>query len=103
MIFLIYLQVLLGQEVEIIQQEITNMIHLTEKLINLQVYPFFCRVDAFSEGVALEFSRLETDQADLREELRYLALELYTNETDVTICLDIALENVTASLTQRGK
>ena len=56
------------------------------------VNPLLARITTFSEKFVEEENTLETEQADLRTELQELAIRL-SDGKDVTICLQIALED----------
>ena len=71
---------------------------INENLENLSA-----RVRTLDSGTDLEFVTLEAERADLIQELYELALDLSPNGTDVSICLDIALEDVERISKNRGK
>ena len=50
-----------------------------------------------------EINRVDALKTNLRREVEELALELSQDGTDVTICLEIALESVTNLIEERGK
>ena len=50
-----------------------------------------------------EMLRIEALKTDLTREVEELALDLSENGTDVTVCLNIALEKVTELIADRGR
>ena len=66
------------------------------------IVPLAERVGAYDNMIAYEDGRLNAEWEALRLDLQNLALELNKNGSDVSICLDIALEDLERIFTDRG-
>ena len=88
---------------EIFDHDIMTLIYTTEKVINLEVSPLRWRVQGFSDEIDSEYSRLDSEEALLRRALQYLAVDISGNAADVSICLDIALEDADRIFANRSK
>jgi hypothetical protein len=65
--------------------------------------PLTIRQQQVEEVISEENKQLETHKSNLREEMQQLALDLSGDGVDVTVCLDIALEDVTTLVDDQGK
>ena len=79
-----------------------DLIRQTVYFVDIYLTPLTGRVSSFNVEVGNEYQRLETEKSDLREQLQLLAIELKPEDADVSICLDIALEDVDGIFTNRG-
>jgi hypothetical protein len=82
--------------------DLMTLISSTQKITSLEVSPVRWRAERFSEEISFEYSRLQSEEILLRKELQYLAVDLSTGNTDVSICLDIALEDADKIFTNRS-
>ena len=90
-----------GQEdpVEHLQEELNAITTLFGQYFSTVQY----RHEEFRLLVTGEINRVDALKTNLRREVEELALELSQDGTDVTICLEIALESVTNLIEERGK
>ena len=88
---------------EITEQDVLDLINQTNEEIEQYILPLTTRMQAFGSEIGNEARRLATERDDLRQELRLLAVDLNTNNLDVSVCLDIALDDVDKAFGQRGR
>ena len=87
-----------GQDAE---QELLDLIDQANEEMDEYMYPLVARSVAFSNSLVDESKLLQEEEDDLRRELEELAVQ-NSNGQDVTICLQIALEDADRISRDRG-
>ena len=64
--------------------------------------PLGCRMASFSRSLSSEASHLQYEELELKRRLRELALQI-SNGQDVSLCLEIALEDADRIFDDRGE
>jgi hypothetical protein len=85
------------------EQVLQDLLDQTTDEFRKYFKPLLTRQMKYEDMVSEESRQLESYRSSLREGMQQLALDLSGNGVDVTICLDIALENVTTRVDDLGK
>ena len=84
------------------EQDLLDLIDQANANMNQYTNPLVARMVAFGNSFGEEDQLLQTEANDLRRELEELAVQ-NSNGKDVTICLQIALEDAERIFADRGE
>ena len=86
---------------QIVEQDIRDLISVMTEEQEDYIAPLLEKIDVYSSMIGDEVRLLDEARTELTRDLQYLALELNTQGVDVSICLDIATEDLERIFTDR--